>query len=34
MQLIGTRIGDTNVGVITVEFLGEGGELVAVKMAG
>lgn len=33
MQLIDTHVGDLNAGLITVEFRGEGGEMVSVKMA-
>jgi hypothetical protein len=33
MQLIDTHVGDLNTGLITVEFRGEGGEMVSVKMA-
>ncbi len=33
MQLIDTHVGDTNDGMTTVEFRGEGGELVSVTMA-
>ncbi|MDR7144949.1 hypothetical protein [Rhizobium sp. BE258] len=33
MQLIETHIGNLNDGMITVEFRGEGDELVAVKLA-
>lgn len=33
MQLIDTHVGNTNDGMMTVEFRGEGGELVSVKMA-
>ena len=33
MQLIDTHVGNTNDGMTTVEFHGEGGEFVAVKMA-
>lgn len=33
MQLIDTHVGNANDGMITVEFRGEGGELVAVKMS-
>lgn len=32
MQLIDTHVGNANDGMITVEFSGEGGELVAVTM--
>jgi hypothetical protein len=33
MQLIDTHVGDTNDGMTTVEFRGQGGELVSVTMA-
>ncbi len=32
MQLINTRVGEAHTGMITVEFQGEGGELVSVRM--
>ncbi|MBB3302956.1 hypothetical protein FHT72_006381 [Rhizobium sp. BK077] len=32
MQLIDTQVGDATEGMVTVEFQGEGGELVSVKM--
>lgn len=32
MQLIDTKVGDLTAGLITVEFRGEGGEMVSVKM--
>lgn len=33
MQLIDTRVGNAIDGTVTVEFKGEGGELVSVRMA-
>ncbi|HEY0122200.1 MAG TPA: hypothetical protein VGC14_10650 [Rhizobium sp.] len=33
MQLIDTHVGNTNDGMMNVEFRGEGGELVSVTMA-
>jgi hypothetical protein len=33
MQLVDTHVGNTNDGMMTAEFRGEGGELVSVKMA-
>jgi hypothetical protein len=33
MQLIDTRVANADEGMVTVEFRGEGGELVSVKMA-
>ena len=33
MQLVDTHTGNTNDGMMTVEFRGEGGELVSVRMA-
>lgn len=33
MQIIDTHVNDANDGMVTVEFQGEGGELVSVKMA-
>jgi hypothetical protein len=33
MQLVDTHVGNATEGMITVEFRGEGGELISVKMA-
>lgn len=33
MQLIDTHVGDLTDGTVTVDFKGEGGELVSVRMA-
>lgn len=33
MQLLDTHVGNLNDGTVTVEFQGEGGELVSVRMA-